>query len=459
MEARGYGMSVQTIESATDRAGGGGEPTRTWNPMSRIAFRFGFLYFVLFCVSYPQILIAFAGALQHQLTADWPSLWMSPSLPVVKWVGRTVFGADVALHETGSGDQQIFWVLLFCVLVIAAAGTVLWTLLDRNRPGYHRLSAWFLLFIRLCLAGQMLGYGFAKAIPNQMPEPGLVTLLTPYGDFAPLGVLWSQVGVSPVYESLLGIAEILGGLLLLLPRTQLAGVLLSLVSMTQVWVLNMTFDVPVKLLSFHLMLLCLVLLVPEVPRVAALLTGRAAGPAATPQPFRTRRSARVAATAQVLLALWFSAGYVWISMDSWRETHGESARSELYGIWTVADFTRDGQPVPPLLTDQTRWRRLVFDRPQLAVVQRMDDELMPFGAQIDTGAHHLVLTEGKTHTVLADLTYEQPTPDRLILTGVLDGHPVTITLHQVDLDRLPLYKSRGLHLIQEDGNFGKGPGE
>ncbi|WP_433565631.1 DoxX family protein [Nocardia sp. CA-151230] len=448
-------MSVQTIDTAIDREGRDTEPARSWNPIGRILFRFGFLYFGLFCVFYPQMLIDFVGPLQRWLPDDWPRLWMSVSLPVVKWVGHTVFGTDVALHTSGSGDQAVFWILVFCLLVIAAVGTVLWTMLDRTRTGYHRLSAWFLFFIRLCLAGQMLGYGFAKTIPTQMPEPALTTLLTPYGDFAPMSVLWSQVGVSPVYESLLGTAEVLGGVLLLLPRTRLAGVLLSLVSMAQVWVLNMTFDVPVKLLSFHLMLLCLVLLVPEAPRLTALLSGRAAGPAATPEPFRTRRTLRWAAAAQVLLIMWLSAGYAWMGADNWHEYGGGSPKSELYGIWTVTDFTRDGQPVPPLLTDESRWRRVVFDQPTMAVVQRMDDELMPLGAQIDTGAHRLVLRGAQATTDLADLGYEQPTPNRLVLDGRLDGHPVTITLDQVDLGQLPLRKGRGLHLIQEDANFGK----
>ncbi|MGW4243608.1 DoxX family protein [Nocardia sp. NPDC004722] len=449
-------QSIDIAITADDRPTA---PARSWNPAGRILFRFAFLYFGLFCVFYPQPLFAFLGPLTRWLPDDWFRYWLDLSTPLVKWVGHTVFRTDLVLHETGSGDQAILWVLVFCVLVIALSGTVLWTLLDRRRGDYRRLSAWFLLFIRLCLAGQMLGYGFAKAIPTQMPQPALTTLLTPFGDFAPMGVLWTQVGVSPVYESLLGAAEVLGGLLLLLPRTRLAGVLLSLVSMAQVWVLNMTFDVPVKLLSFHLMLLCLVLLAPELPRLAAVLTGRAAGPEATPQPFHGRRAVRVAAALQVLLAVWMSVGDIWQGWQGWHEYGAGSAKSELYGIWTVTDFTRDGQAVPPLLTDETRWRRLVFDQPKAAVVQRMDDELTALGAQIDTGAHRLVLHSAKSDTALAELTYTRPTPNRLVLDGQLDGHAVTIALDQVDLGSLPLRQGRGLHLIQEDANFGKVMGE
>ncbi|MVU76699.1 DoxX family protein [Nocardia sp. ET3-3] len=428
---------------------------RSWNPVGRILFRFGFLYFGLFCVFYPQPLWAFLGPLAHWLPDDWFRTWLDMSTPLVKWVGHTFFGVDVVLHDSGSGDQRILWMLVFTILLVAVLGTVVWSVLDRARPDYRRLSAWFLLFIRLCLAGQMLGYGFAKLIPNQMPQPALSTLFTLYGDFAPMGVLWNQVGVSPVYESLLGAAEVTGGLLLLLPRTQLAGVLLSLVSMAQVWILNMTFDVPVKLLSFHLMLLCLVLLAPELPRLTAVLTGRAAGPAATPQPFRSRRAIRIAAAAQVLLAVWMSAGDLWQGWRGWHDYGPGSAKSELYGVWSVADFTRDGQSVPPLLTDETRWRRLIFEVPKVAAVQGMDDEMTVVGTRFDTGAHRLVLRAPQATTDLAEFTYEQPTSKRLVLTGRLNGHQVTIAFDQVDLDSLPIRQSRGLHLIQENANWGK----
>ncbi|MEC3914902.1 hypothetical protein VMT40_09855 [Nocardia sp. CDC160] len=140
---------MQTIDTVADREGENNAAVRSWNPVGRILFRFGFLYLGLFCVLYPQPLFAFLGPIERMLPDGWVLKWMNPTAPIVKWVGRTVFGTDVELHSTGSGDQAIFWVLVFCILVIAVAGTVLWTLLDRRRTEYHRLAAWFLLFIRL----------------------------------------------------------------------------------------------------------------------------------------------------------------------------------------------------------------------------------------------------------------------------------------------------------------------
>ncbi|MGW4534514.1 DoxX family protein [Nocardia sp. NPDC004340] len=451
-------MSLLTAEDGTELAPPPPGERAGWKPATRILFRFGFLYFGLFCVFYPQPIFAFLGVIQEWLPENIQITMVNWYHAPIEWVGRTVFGADVALNpQSGSGDQAYLWVLVFCVLVVAVAGTLVWSVLDRRRTEYRRLAGWFLLFIRLCLAGQMLGYGFAKLVPTQMPVPPLDALVQPLGSITHSSMLWLQVGTSPVYEMLLGGAEVMGGILLLLPRTTLAGVLLSLVSMAQVWVLNMTFDIPVKLLSFHLMLLCLVLLVPEARRLTAVLTGRAAGPADAPEPVSSARGRRILVIGQVTLLVWFLIAQVVQQTRAYHEWGPGRPKSELYGIWTVTEFTRDGQTVPPLVTDETRWRRLVFDNPEAASYQSMDDTLTTVGAKIDASAHTLALLapggEGSDGPrPLATFTFDRPRSEHLVLTGELSGHPVTVTLQRVDESGIRL-RQGGIHLIQDVPRF------
>ncbi|MEV6768212.1 DoxX family protein [Nocardia sp. NPDC051030] len=430
-----------------------GEPAPKWNPATRILFRVSFLYFGLFCLIYPQPLFSFLGPLRQWLPDDavykyatWPS-------SLVHWVGRTVFDADATIRtDSGSGDQVYMWMLVFVILVVSVIGTLVWTILDRRRTEYRRLAGWFLLFIRFVLAGQMLLYGFAKLVPNQMPEPPLSMLLRPLGSLSTTSMLWMQVGSSPVYEMLLGSAEVLAGVLLLLPRTAMAGVLLSLVSMAQVWILNMCFDVPVKLLSGHLLLLSLVLLAPELRRLTAFLTGRATGPSDTPEPVRSRRGLRILAIAQVALLCWFGAAEIMMANRAYHEWGPGRPKSELYGIWQVTEFTRDGQSVPPLLTDETRWRRVVFEEPERAFAQRMDGALAPMTAQFDTIANTVVLQSPKTGKPVATFAFDRPATDRLVLIGELDGRPVSISLELINESQWPL-RHNGTHLIQDYPGF------
>ncbi|MEV0542159.1 DoxX family protein [Nocardia salmonicida] len=435
-----------------------------WNLLTRIAFRFCFLYFGLFCLLTPPIVFVLTGLLGRHLGYG-AQFWHIRKLqPVLNWVSRELFGTAVHLYPTGVGDQTIFWVLLFCILVVSVAGAAVWSVLDRHRRQYRTLAGWYLLVIRISLAGQMLSFGFAKAIPTQMPEPSLTTLLTKYGDLTPMAVLWSQIGVSKPYEMLLGAAEITAAILLFVPRTALLGALLALIDTLLIVVLNMTFDVPEKISSIHLLLMSLLLLAPEARRLMRVLVlNRATGPSAVPYPFHTKGSRRIATLTQVALSIWIAVALVHGGLNAWRSGGPDRPKPALYGIWSVSQYTREGQPVPPLTSDETRWRTVVFDYPETITFQRMDDTLVTVSADVDDTSHRIRLIEGTpqsrpmttyghTRNPLGTLTFQQPTPDTAVLTGELDGDQVTLILDRIDPDSFP-QRSTPFRWVQNRPNF------
>ena len=416
-----------------------------WRLPTRIAFRFCVVYFGLFCLTFAQITFVFTGVLSQWLP-DRAVLWQMIALdPVTGWVGRTVFGVDSPLMDSGSGDQAAIWVLIFWLLVVALVATAVWSVLDRRRVAYPRLAAWFTTFLRLCLGGQMLFYGFAKVIPTQMPTPPLSSLLEPFGNLSPMAVLWLQVGSSHPYEIALGAVEVVAGLLLFWPRTALLGALLSVVGTGQIFLLNMTYDVPVKILSFHLLVISVILVAPHVRRLAdVLVLQRQADPFIPADLFTSPRRNRIAVAVQLALGVWIAAGCVAINVAGWYEYGDGRAKPELYGIWSVTEFTVDGAPRPPLTTDEMRWQRVVFDQPGLVTYQRMDGELVDVPAT-QTG-DTLDLPDVGVFTVDHD-------GENLHLDGRLDGRPVTIDLQRQSLDDFTLL-SRGFNWVQETPFFG-----
>ncbi len=427
--------------------------------MTRVAFRFCLLYFGLFCLWFAQITYAFAGILALWLPAGAVMWQMLLTAPATDWVGRALFGVDATLRAgSGSGDQAAIWVSMACLLLIALIGTAVWSVLDRQRTQYAKLAAWFTVFLRLCLGGQMLFYGFAKLIPTQMPAPPLSALLQPFGQFSPMSVLWLQVGSSHPYEMALGAVEVAAGLLLFWPRTAVLGALLSALSMGQVFLMNMAFDVPVKILSSHLLLISLVLLAPHLRRLAdVLVLERRSEPVRAPQLFTGQRANGIATAVQVGLGIWVSIGLVVVGWQSWHEYGDGRPKPELYGIWAVSEFSVDGRVVPPLTTDRFRWNHFVVDRPGLITFQLMDGTLRDAPAQVDgghlTATAPLPLPDGKTAAVpdpapFADFRVTRPAPDRLELTGQLQGRTVSMALREVDLSSFTL-RNRGFHWVQE----------
>jgi hypothetical protein len=311
------------------------------------------------------------------------------------------------------------------------------------------LDKWFRVFVRFALAGQMLNYGVFKVIPVQMPFPHLPRLVMQYGDFSPMAVLWSSIGISPVYEVFLGCAEVFGGLLLIVPRTAMLGALVCLAEMTQVFMLNVTYDVPVKLFSFHLMLLPLFLLAPDLPRlINFFFLHRSAAPSVETQLFSTRRANRVALAVQILLGLWLLGMNARGDRHDWYMIGGGRPKSPLYGIWEVDQQTIDGQLRAPLLNDYGRWRRVIFDVPTRVTFQRTDDSFARYAVAINVKDNTLVLNDEVDKNWKANMTYARGTPDQLTLDGNLDGHQTHLQLRLVDLNKFVLL-NRGFHWIQE----------
>ena len=421
--------------------------TATWHLLTRIAFRFGFVYVGLFCLLFAQIVFVYAGVFTRLLPPDAVIWQLTQIAPVLTWVGRHVFGIEAVLHlDSHSGDQTVVWLMLFVLVVIAAVATLIWSVLDRRRQDYTRLYAWFLLFVRLTLGGQMLFYAINKVIPIQMPAPPLTALLRPFGELSPASVLWLQVGSSMPYEIVLGTVELVAGLLLFYTRTATLGALLCAMSMAQVFLLNMSFDVPVKILSFHLLLLSLVLLAPQVGRLAdVLIRQRTAQPATQPPLFTGARANRAATAVVALLGVWVLAGCLVEGVAGWSEYGGGRPKPELYGIWEVTRFADGATELPPLTTDVSRWQRLVVDEPGVITYQLMDGELIDEPATI----------EGEVISVpelSASLRYTRPAPDRLQLQGQLAGRPVSMTLHRVDPKSFELH-NRGFHWVQDYPHF------
>jgi len=422
-----------------------------WNLAVRIAFRFSMVYLGLYCYAteiFPGLFSATGGP--GAVLPDGATVW--PLRPVIFWTAAHIFHVNAPLSfdiNSGTCDGMFGWVTAFCVLMIATAATVVWSLLDRSRENYAELHKWFRLFVRFALAGEMIGYGMVRVFLVQMVYPSLTRLVQPFGTFSPLGVLDNSNGAAPAYEIFTGCAMIAAGLLLIVPRTATLGALLSLVAMIEVFMLAMTYDEQAKLFAFHLILLCCFLLAPDVPRlVRFLLLRRTTSLSTEAQLFRGVRANRIALAGQIIFGLWLVGLACQQSWSYWNTVGRGRPLPALYGIWEVRQMSIDGQPRPPLLTDSTRWRRAIFDYPDRMDFQRIDESFVPYDASVNLPERTLALTKSDDKNWTASFTFQRPAEDQLILDGRMDNHQVHMELQLTDRNKF-LLVSRGFHWVQE----------
>ena len=417
--------------------------SRDWRLSSRIMFRFAFAYLVLYILPFPLNAIPFVESVDRAYI----NLWNL----VVPWVGSNVLhlGYEITVLPNGSGDTTWNYVQVLCVFTLAVIATIAWSLLDRKPRNYTRLHDWLRIDVRFVLGLAMIGYGSYKVIQSQFPPPSLDRLLQPFGDASPMGLLWTFMGASGSYNLFTGFGEMLGGVLLFARRTTLLGALVSIAVMSHVIALNFSYDVPVKLYSLHLMAMALFLVLPDARRLANfLLLNRPAEPAEFSPLFARPWLNR---SAMVLCAVFLvvSAGASLYSSYAQRRQYVERAeRSPLRGIWEVEEFEIDGKNRPLLTTDSAQWRRVIFDFAGVVAVQQMNDSRSRYTLVLDPEKKTLDLGKRDDPKWKAALTYEQPEPAMLTLTGQLDGQQIRAKLRRTDDSRF-LLRSRGFHWINE----------
>jgi hypothetical protein len=265
------------------------------------------------------------------------------------------------------------------------------------------------------------------------------------GPSLPTEVLWNSIGsAAPSYEIFTGCAEVLAGILLVIPSTTMLGALICLADMVQVFMLNVSYDVGVKLLSFHLLLLTILLLAPEFERLAnVFVLNRTAGPSTHPQLFHTRRANQIALAVQILFGAWLLGMHTYKDWQRWHVEGGAAPKPPLYGIWNVEEFSIDGQVRAPLLTDNERWRRAIFEYGAYAdtmFFQRMNDSIGRYAAAIE--GNTILLTKNDDKKWRATLGFQRESQDHLTLDGVMDGHTVHIQLVLFDSRKFQLVNHR-----------------
>lgn len=364
--------------------------------------------------------------------------------PLVVWVGRHVFHAEVAAEVTGSGDAAFNYVLEACCAALALLAAAIWTPFDRKRKADARLNEWMRVAVRFALALELLQYGIMKIIPVQFSTPNLTKLTEPLGDHSPMGLLWDFMGTSMVYTIFAGSVEALGGLLLLSRRTTLLGALVSIVAMGNVVALNFCYDVPVKLMSSHLLLLAALLAAPEVGRLADIfLLNRPASPAAL-RPHSVRRWVNwTLLGVKTLLFAALIGSTILGAINAHKSFASADSKPPLYGVWDADEPAAAGLP------EADRWHQAVFEFPHVVGLEMADGQFRYYRLSLDEAHHMLILTSIRHGVRVFHLIYTQARPGQITLRGDFESHPLQAALTQLP-GKKSLLLSRGFHWISPE---------
>jgi len=343
----------------------------------------------------------------------------------------------VLVPVNGSGDTSWAWAQLWTLLSLSLIGAMIWSIVDRKRSDYRHLNYWLCLFIRYYIALIAFIYGNLKLFAAQMPFPSETMMATPLGDLLPMRLSWMFIGYSTPYQFFSGVMEVITGLLLLSRRTATFGSLMGTAVFTNVMVLNLSYDIPVKLFSMQLVLLCFFLLANEWKRIACFFVLNKPAQACYlyhyDYPKKWMRITRIA-----LKLIFIGCFLVYNFFSSWdysREFYGaEEIKPIRPGYYDVPVYVVNKDTIPALVSDTLRWQDIIFEKGGRGSIKTGDTAYRHiyrrayFNYSVDSAEQMLVFSKGRDASYVMRLHFEFPDSNTIRLSGVRNKDSLFIEL-------------------------------
>ena len=419
--------------------------------MRLLAFRFFFIYFLLTITPWFWF---------YQIPGDpyLSSLYGNAEQWIVELFNAHLLHVKdhLNLEGGGSGDTSYAWAQFYTYLILSAFGCLIWTLLDRKRKNYTLLDFILKNVVRYNVIMIAFSYGIIKLFALQMPAPNLNQLATPLGDFLPMRLSWMFMGYSTPYQVFSGIMEIMVGVLLLNRKMVTFGSLLGVAVFTHVFLLNLSFDIPVKLYSLQIVISCLFLVSYDWNRIVNFLfLNKAALPTNSFDNIFTKKWQRIA---RIIFKVGFIIMVVILPFkQSWEMYKTESSKADLKpitsGLYAIKSFEIKHDLVSLQRNDDLDWKDVIFEKGGLGSINTSDTLFTQryrrgyFTYKPDTTNQTIQFIKYRNTTPLFELHYKIPDDRTINLFGKIRNDSVYVEL--VRTDRHFQLMERQFHWISE----------
>jgi hypothetical protein len=224
-------------------------------------------------------------------------------------------------------------------------------------------------------------------------------------------------------------------ILLLFRRTRLLGSLIAAAVMTNVLMLNLAFDISVKLFSgFLLFLSSLIISVDFNKLYSFFITEKTIE---LKEKWHPKINPKLYWSFKIILLILLVMNGLFPFVKSGNYNDDFAPRPYLHGAYEVEQFVLNGDSLAPLTNDKKRWRRIFIHRRSYFIVQNMQDKMKDFKLNIDKGKGLLILKDYDNSE--SQLNFQYSNKDSiLIINGRLKGNEVSIIAQKLDLSKLPL---------------------
>jgi hypothetical protein len=326
-----------------------------WKGWQKVLFRIAFVFFVL--ISLPTNPEWYANL----FSLDWTSLHYRDLYDLARFSSGFSFAGNTIFGNALNGYAN--W---FITLFVAAVAGLIWTALDRKRKEYNDLYYWLRVVVRYRAAIGIIGFGFTKLFPVQMPYPSEGILNTDVGDLTPQKIYWLSVGIVPWYQVFAGVVELTAGTLLFFRKTTFLGAVLLFAALGDIVYVNFAYDGGVHVYSSYFVLFAAFLMLYDIPKMYNLfIKERYTVPVNFYPSFSSRwlkitRVGLKSFTVFLFLFVLFYLQFVNFKYDPYKQPSMKGVTA-LRGFYNVTEFRINNEIIPYSPLDSVRWQEATFE--------------------------------------------------------------------------------------------------
>lgn len=330
-----------------------------WKTYEKILFRIAFIFFI--AISIPNS----PEWYKQVFSIDWTNLHYRDLYDIarfgsgINFFGSTIFGNSLLGYAN--------WVI---TALVAIGGGLIWTLVVRIRKTekeeYRILYYWLRAVVRYRAGIGIIGFGFTKLLPVQMPYPSLGVLNTNFGDLTAQKIYWLSIGIVPWYQIFAGVVEVTAGALLFFRKTTTLGAILLFAALGDIVYVNFAYDGGVHVYSTYFVLLAAFLLIEDIPDIYNLFIRERHTfpvhyyPSFTKSWQKYTRVGLKTATIFIFLVVLFYLQLVNFWYDPYKQPAVAGVKT-LRGNYNVTEFRINNQIIPYSPLDTVRWQEATFE--------------------------------------------------------------------------------------------------
>ncbi|MDB5013329.1 MAG: hypothetical protein JWQ25_1531 [Daejeonella sp.] len=346
------------VTNNTNDHGNDFNASKSWTNFEKIAFRFAFIFFGIFCIPLDW------GFYRFLYNLDYTHITYGNLTEIVAFFNPQFISV---FSESGFFGWQSYINVPF-VFAIAAVGTFIWTKLDKNRTEYRNLYYWVRVLARYRVAYAGVAWGYKKLFIMQMPFPTIGLQHTELIDFFAKRLYWEHIGISPYYEVFLGSAEFLAGFLLLFRKTTGIGAALAFIVFGNIAIANHAYDIGEQVPSALMAMLALFILWYDAPAIYKLLVKQENVRLVhyyPSFPVKWQNYIRLSikwAFNFVFVILFFGLEVYGFTHNDFYKIPNTTGLKDSQGFYNVTEFKLNGKLVPYSPKDSIRWQDATFEK-------------------------------------------------------------------------------------------------